>query len=496
MHPIKRLASETAIYGLSSIVGRVLNYLLVPFYTSIFCPAEYGVITEFYAYAAFLNILYTYGMETAYFRFAAQGQEAHSFNIATSAILSTSFIFSGLLACWATSLINWVGYPGCECYVYYLAAILGIDAVLAIPFAQLRLRKQAFFFAGAKLLQIGLNLLLNFVLLYGLAKIPQAYCPAFLKPLLGGTNTPRGRVGYVFVANLIANAALLPLFSKSLMQLKFCLPRQQLRAMLVYAFPLLLMGLAGTVNEMFSRAMLKYWLPPGFYPGQSNEAILGIFGACYKLSVFMSLGIQAFRYAAEPFFFTHAWAKHSPTLFSQVMHGFILVACFILFAISANLDLLGYLFLRNPAYRAGIEIVPYLLLAYLWLGVYYNLSIWFKLAGKTYYGLLITGIGALITLALNILLVPHIGYWGSVWATVASYATMSALCYYWGQKYYPIPYQASHGLFYILGTSGLVLIVRSITYTHWVSSVAANLGFTLLFALMLFRLGRSAWRLP
>lgn len=495
MHSIKKLASQTVIYGLSSIIGRVANYLLVPFYTSIFLPEEYGVVTEFYAYAAFFSILYTYGMETAYFRFAAQGQELQSFNIATSAILFTSLIISVLLALFATSLINWIGYPGCERYIYYLIAILAIDAMLVIPFAQLRLRKQPIFFASAKLLQIGLNILLNLLLLYGLAKIYIGQALPLLQPFVVRFYTPDRRVAYVFIANLMANVALLPLLSKSFIQLRFQLPWQQLKSMLAYAFPLLLMGLAGTVNEMLSRALLRHLLPPGFYSGKSNEAILGIFGACYKLSVFMSLGIQAFRYAAEPFFFVHAQDKHAPTLFSQAMHGFILIACFILFAISANLDLLSYLFLRNPEYRTGTEIVPYLLLAYLWLGVYYNLSVWFKLADKTYYGTLITGMGAIVTIVLNILLVPRMGYWGSVWAAVASYAIMSGLCYFEGQKHYPIPYQVGHGLAYIVGTISLVPLVRSIAYTNWASAMASNLGLTLLFGLLLYGLGRRDWRL-
>jgi O-antigen/teichoic acid export membrane protein len=202
----------------------------------------------------------------------------------------------------------------------------------------------------------------------------------------------------------------------------------------------------------------------------------------------MSLAIQALRYAAEPFFFSHAQDKNSPQLYSQVMQGYIIVACFILFAITANLDWLSYLFLRNPVYRTGIEIVPYLLLAYLWLGVYYNLSIWFKLINKTYYGTIITGVGAIITIAANILLVPYLGYWGSVWATVASYVSMSVLCYYQGQKYYPIPYQVGRGLVCIFTTIVLVPLLRNIAYTSWTSNVLTNLGVTFVFGFLLYKL--------
>lgn len=496
MHPIKKLASETAIYGLSSIIGRVLNYLLVPLYTSIFLPAAYSVITEFYAYAAFFNVLYTYGLEIAYFRFATQGQETPTFHITTSALCLTSLLFSGLLALGATPLINRVGYPGCERYVYYLAAILAIDAVLVIPFAQLRLQKQAFFFASAKLVQISLNVLLNLIGLYGLAKIYHGHCLRALQPLVQYIYTPTKHLDYVFLANLIANAATLPLFCKTFSSLKFQLSWHRLKPLLVYAFPLLLMSLAGIANEMLSRALLKHLLPAGFYPGQSSETILGIFGACYKLSIFMSLGIQAFRYAAEPFFFTHAQDKRSPILFSQVMHSFIRVACFILLAISTNLDWLSHWFLRNPVYRTGIEIVPYLLLAYLWLGVYYNLAVWFKLADKTYYGTLIASIGTIINLALNILLVPRIGYWGSVWAVLCTYTAMSGLTYYWGQKHYPIPYQVGRGLAYVAGTLSLVPIVRSITYASWANTVMINLSLIVLFRSLHYKLKHSNRHLP
>jgi len=480
MHVIKKLVSDTAIYGLSSIVGRVLNYLLVPLYTSILLPAEYGMLTELYAYAAFGNTLYIFGLETAYFRFASQEKNATSFNVATSALLLISLCFSGLLIVFSKPLIGWMGYVGCERYLYYLAAILALDTLLVIPFAQLRLQKRALFFAVAKLFQIGLNIVLNSLFLYVLKDISLFRSQPELAPI--------SSVEYILLANLLANAAVLPLFSQAFAKFKFQLPWQTIKHMFVYAFPLLLMGLAGTANEMLSRVFLKYLLPLGFYPGYSNTAILGIFGACYKLSVFMSLAIQALRYAAEPFFFSHSQDKNSPQIYSQVMQGYILVACFILFAITANLDWLSYLFLRNPVYRTGIEIVPYLLLAYLWLGVYYNLSIWFKLINKTYYGAIITGIGALITVAANILLVPYLGYWGSVWATVASYTSMSVLCYYQGQKYYPIPYRVGRGLVAIFMTVALVPLVRNMSYTSWPSNILTNLGFTFVFGLLLAKL--------
>ncbi len=490
MRPLQKLASETMVYGLSSVLGRVLNYiLLVPFYTSIFLPAEYGVITEWYAYAAFLQILYTYGMETAYFRFVQKNPAA--FDWALSTLLTSSLVFSGLLVLLATPITAALGYPDHTHYVYYFAAILAVDTVLAIPFAQLRLQKHALFFAGTKLFQIGLTIVLNLSLLYGCAHIAAGNGLPSLQPWIARWYDPAKKVEYVFMVNLIANAAILPLLSRSFVRFKFQLPWQSLRPMLVYAFPLLLVGLAGTVNEMLSRAMLRRWLPLDFYPGQSNEDILGIFGACYKLSIFMQLGIQAFRYAAEPFFFAQARQRNAPALFSTVMHWFILATCFILFAISINLDLLGQLFLRKAAYRPALPIVPYLLLGYLLLGVYYNLSVWLKLTDKTYYGTWMTLIGAAINIVLNKLLIPQLGYWGSVWAMVASYASMTALCYYWGQKHYPIPYQLGRQLLYIIGTMAMVYLVKCFSYASMLQATVSNLVVTMLFGGILYRLGRK-----
>ena len=464
MNIFKKLASDTAIYGISSIIGRILNYLLVPFYTSIFLPAEYGIITEFYAYAAFFNILYVYGMETTYFRFASQNPTKEVFILLTSLLTISSFLFSVLLVCLATPIINLLGYADKEIYIYYFAAILLIDTILVIPFADLRFTNQAKKFAGYKCFQIALNILLNFILLYNTTPI----------------------IEYVFLANLVSNLFVIPLLGKKLVDIRFTFQWHKLYPMVIYALPLLIIGLTGVTNEMLSRLLLKYLLTTDFYPQQSKEATLGIFGACYKLSIFMSLAIQAFRYAAEPFFFNYARDQKSPQLFSKIMHGYVVVTCFIWFAISTNLDILGAIFLRNPAYHTALEIVPYLCLAYAWLGIYYNLSVWFKLTDRTYYGSWIVMAGSVITIALNIFLVPYYGYWGSVWATLASSVSMTIICYYKGQKYYPIPYKVLSGLLYILLTLILIIIVRDIQYANLVYATFSNISFTLAFGLFLF----------
>jgi O-antigen/teichoic acid export membrane protein len=230
--------------------------------------------------------------------------------------------------------------------------------------------------------------------------------------------------------------------------------------MFSYAFPIMLTGLAGMTNEMFSRITLEWWLPKNFYPGQSDEYALGIFGACYKYAVLMNLAIQAFRFAGEPFFFSNAADKNSPELFAKVNHYFIIVCCLLLLGVGINLDILKVL--TDEQYWVGLNIVPILLLGYLFLGIYYNLSAWFKLTDKTHYGTIISIGGAVVTILANYLLIPIAGYLGSSFATVICYFLMAATCYILGQKFYPIPYKVTAGMAYIIVTIILVYFVNSI----------------------------------
>lgn len=257
--------------------------------------------------------------------------------------------------------------------------------------------------------------------------------------------------------------------------------------MLVYSYPLLLMGIAGVTNQLFSIPMLEFLLPANFYQNYDTETAVGIYAACYKLSIFMNLAIQAFRFAAEPFFFSRASDKNSPALFSQVMHYFIIVCCLIYFAVTVNLPWIGPLFLQNPLYQEGLEVVPVLLLGYLFFGVYINLSIWFKLSDKTKFGTWFTAIGAVLTVILNVVLIPLIGYMGAAVASLLVYFCMTALCYFYGQRYYPIPYRTLAGLLYILGTVGLsyflLLVIPDLTWAAILIGILATLVYLLLIGL-------------
>jgi O-antigen/teichoic acid export membrane protein len=253
-------------------------------------------------------------------------------------------------------------------------------------------------------------------------------------------------------------------------------------------------GLAGMTNEMFSRIMLDKWLPEGFYGARSSEFALGIFGACYKLAVLMNLAIQAFRYAAEPFFFSNASEKNSPQLFATVNHYFVIVCCLILLGVSINLDILKY-FLADPAYWSGLHIVPILLVAYLFLGIYYNFSVWFKLTDKTYFGTVITVAGMFITVVANYLLIPVAGFEGSAVAALVSYGGMTALCYFLGQRFYPIPYAINKGLIYIGITLALVYAVNAIDIQNQILATAFHVAVLLVYALAIYRIEGKYLRL-
>lgn len=449
MSTFKKLASQTALYGLSSILGRLLNYLLVPLHTKIFNPEQFGVVTELYAYMAFFNVLYTYGMETTFFRFATKQPEIKNqvYKQALSSIIVTSVIFSVILIALAKPITILFNYQNKEQYIYFLAIILFIDASSAIPFAKLRLENKVLLFVITKITVIVVTILLNFLFLLLL--------------------TPE--VKYVFIANLIANALIPIILFKELTQFKFTLDKNILKAMLVYGLPIMLMGLAGMVNEVLDRIMLRYLYVENQAYGISKIEAIGIYGACYKLSIFMSLVVQAFRYSAEPFFFSKAEESNNRLIYANVMKYFVIACCVILIAVTANLSWIKF-FLMNELYWQGLIIVPVLLLANLFLGVYSNLSIWFKLTDKTFIGTIISILGALITIVFNIILIPYFGYLGSAITTLVCYFAMAVICYILGQKYYPVPYN-------LISISAYIILASGCSYFAFfdsMSSIGAN----------------------
>jgi O-antigen/teichoic acid export membrane protein len=476
MSKIKRLAGETALYGLGSIVPKGINFLLVYLHTvDMFSREEYGSVTTILAIVAFVNVIYSFGMETAYFRFAtkAGADEKKIFNLAQSVVIFVSLPLTLVFLFSAPSISEFLDLNGHPEFIYWVASLMLIDAVVSIPFARLRLQKKALLFASLKIVVVAVQVLLNIYFL------KFAYNPSV-------------GIGYVFLANLFANFLYVIFFLRTLISWRPSYDKQISPQMFHYAYPVMLTGLAGMTNEMFSRLTLELWLPSGFYNGITNKAAMGIFGACYKFAVFMNLGVQAFRYAAEPFFFSNAKEKNSPELFAKVNHYFVVTCCIFLFAISVNMDVIKYFI--GKEFWDGLPIVPVLLLAYLFLGIYYNISVWFKLKDQTYFGTIITVIGAFITIAANYLLIPLMGYMGSSLAAVICYFSMAAICYWLGQKRYPIPYKALSDMSYISATMALIYLAKQLHPENFIVSIVVNVFFSIGFILAVFLMERKGLR--
>lgn len=464
MNPLKKLAGQTAIYGLPTILGRLLNYLLVPLYTRVFIPAEYGIVTELYAYVSFLFIILTYGMETAFFRFASDpGQRTRVYGTSLVSLITTSVIFLGTAFLFAPTFAVSLGYSGHTEYVKWFALILATDAISTIPYANLRLENKAFRFAMIKIINILTNIGFNIFFIVLCPYLIDHYPDSYAASLVNWIYNPAIGVGYIFISNLIASVLTFIMLIPDIPIGRLKADRELLRKMLAYSWPLLIFGLAGIVNETFDRIVLKHLLPDK----ASAMAQLGIYGACYKISILMSLFIQTYRYAAEPFFFDQAKSRNARETYASMMHYFIVVCLFIFLGIMLYIDVVMRFVGRE--FRVGAGVVPILLIANLFLGVFYNLSVWFKLTDRTKTGAAISLAGAGITLVLNFILIPVMGYMGAAWATLICYASMMLMSYVIGQNYYPVNYNLKGALGYSLLTLGIYLISQ-IPYTSiiWV----------------------------
>ncbi len=490
VNPLKRLAAQTAVYGLSSIIGRFLNYLLVPLYTYTFVPASYGVVAEFYAYMGFLAVLMTFGMETGYFRFRAKGDDDPSTVLATvlrfltlanGGLLLLALVFQQPIA----DLLRHSDHPE---YIWWVAAILAMDSVGNAAFARLRADNQALRFAGIKLIEIGANIGLN---LFFIVLCRQAY-EADPGSFLGELWDPEIGVGYVFMSNLAASGLklllLTPQFRGALTGFDGALFRRMLR----YSLPMVVIGMAGIVNEMLDRAALKYLLP---FDDATNMAQLGIYSACYKLSILMTLFIQAFRYAGEPFFFGYAKQQDAKQVYALVLTWFVIFCVLIFLLVTLYIDLFQYFV--GSAYREGLQVVPVLLLANLLLGVYVNLSIWYKLTDRTLMGAWVALAGAGITIVSLWLLVPRFGYQGAAWAHLICYAAMVVLSYGLGRRYYPVPYDLLRTLGYVALGLGLYTACNWLTADlGWHPFAAASGLLALYLAIVALADGRKLLRRP
>lgn len=454
-NPIKSLIGQTAIYGVSSIIGRFVNYLLIPFYSYIFATNDYGIVTELTAYVTIFLVLLTYGMETAYFRYCQNEKYSRNtiYSTAITSLSVSSVLFIILVFIFGQKIATFIAYEQHPEYIILLGCTVALDAFSAIPFAKLRIENKARRFAIIKLANIAINVFFNIFFL-------------FLLPKIAGNDNfifrifyPGIHIGYIFIAYFISSIfTLVLLFPELKAAFKdFSYDFKLLRNMLEYGFPILLAGLAGMFIESLDRILLKYLITvPGNIShlgtisnavvdnsviDESNKYVmsqLGIYGANGKIAVIMTLFLQAFRYAAEPFFFNYSKKEDSRLIYAKVMKYFVAFSLFVFLGVTLFIDVIK--FIIGPDYRSGLVVVPMLLMGKIFFGIVFNLSIWYKLKNLTKYGAYLAFLGAVCSVGLNIILIPYFGYIGAAWASVIAYFAMMVVSYLLENKYFSIPY--------------------------------------------------------
>lgn len=484
---LKKLASQTAIYGLPTIAGRFLNYLLNPLFAYSFTITQMGVVGAAFSYVSFLQILVTYGMETALFRFSQTEDKDKVYTTALISVLTSSVIFIFFMTVFSGPISGYAKFNGHPEYVVWFSIILGSDALSAIAFAKLREQGRPKRFAFLKTLNISINIALNLFFILFCKRIYEG-APSVFSPFVNALYNPNIGVGYIFISILISSLATLLFLLPEIFKIKLVFDKPLWKLMIRYSAPLIIAGLAGMANDTLDRILLT-WLIPG------KEALsqVGIYTSCYKVSIIMVLFIQTFRFAAEPFFFSQFKEKDSKKMYADIMKYFVIVCSAIFLGTMMNIQWIQY-FAGSAAFRTGIKVVPILLLANLFLGIFINQSIWYKLTGKTHYGAFLTIFGAVITIALNIYWIPRIGYMGCAWATLICYASMMTASYFIGNKHYPVDYDLKR----ILGYLALSVTLYALSCLIKTNSTGLNLlvnnFFIIVYAAIVWKFEKNNFR--
>lgn len=461
MSVLKKFFKDTIIYGLATVLPRLMNFVLVPLHTDKLETSSYSDNTLFYVYAAFFNVLLTYGMETAFFRFFSKSEEKQKvFSTAFISLIVTTVLFLITVIIFNEQLAALVNLN--QTYFNLLIGVLVLDTLVVIPFAYLRATGRPIRFTAIKLTNISIYVLLNFLFLWAIPKYGIDF-PSYDKTDL---------VKYIFIANLAASIVTLLLLSPSFFRTKLQFSKTIFRQLINYGWPILVAGLAYVINENFDKWLL---------PDMLGKEINGAYSGCYKIAVFITIFIQAFRLGAEPFFFNHAKEKNAQRTYATIMKYFVIFGSLMLVFIMAYLDIIKELIVRDESYWIAIDIVPIVLLANLCLGIYFNLAIWYKLTDKTHYGMYLSIVGAIITIAFNYIMIPKIGFMASAWATLAAYGVMMVLSYVLGQKYYNVPYNVKKIVSYLV-----LAIVFSIITLNPETNYYINTGLVLLFLTIVF----------
>ncbi|HLP04820.1 MAG TPA: oligosaccharide flippase family protein [Paludibacter sp.] len=460
---MKSLAKDTAIYGLSSILGKFLGWLLVPLYTyTLEKQADYGIVTNLYAWTALLLVILTYGMETGYFRFANKDL-ANSDKVYGNSLISvgvTSLLFIIFIVLLNQPIANLLGYESHAEFIWMLGITVSLDAFASIPFAYLRFAKRPIAFATLKFVYIFLNIFLNLFFLIA--------CPWLMKTAPGTVSwfyNPHYGVGYIFISNIIATVLQTLVLSKFMFTAKFTFDFQLLKQIFKYSFPLLFLGIAGTANQNLDKILF-----PFIQLGEQGKADLGIYGAVSKIAMVIMMFTQAFRYAYEPFVFAKNKDKDSLGMYADAMKYFIIISLLIFLGMVLYIDLIK--FIIKHTYWSGLDVVPVILFSFIFQGIFFNLSIWYKLTDNNKYGAWFSNIGMVLIFIGNIVLVPRFSYWGSAWSAFGGYFFVMMLSYYFGQKHMPIKYDLKTIGFYTVVTLGLFVLSLFIHTPYLILNIA------------------------
>ncbi|HLV39130.1 polysaccharide biosynthesis C-terminal domain-containing protein [Xanthomarina sp.] len=478
MSTLKSLFKQTFIYGLATVLPRMLSFLLVRLHTDesvLKSVADYGDVSLIYSYFVLFNVILAYGMETAFFRFFHKDDDKSTV-IGTSSIslIATSVLFFIFALVFQNQIASFIDIK--VEYINLVIWILLLDALVIIPFAWLRANARPIKYAIIKILNVAINLGLNLFLLLWLKDL------ATESSLLNSIYKPDFEINYIFIANLVASAVTLLLMSPFYFKIKYIFNTQLWKQMMRYAFPVLIAGVAFSINETFDRILLDKLLPENI-----AKTEIGMYSACYKLGMFMTLFVTAFKLGVEPFFFSHANSENPKKNYAKILDYFVIFGCIILLGVVVFADVLKVILIGDEAYWQAMVIVPIILLANLCLGIYHNLSVWYKVTDRTKFGAYISVFGALLTLALNFWLIPIISYVGSAIATLSAYTCMMLVSYYYGKKYYPIPYNLKKISWYLILSVGL----SAITFYGFRGNYLVGISALIVFLALVFQLEKN-----
>ena len=460
-------------------MARLINFILTPIFVRQFSTAVYGIFTQLYSWAAMINAVLAFGMETTFFRYLQkhEGDKQKVLNNTFSVTLFLSCLFLMTVFVFSVPIGTWLNDGAYNRdyvhYVRYFAVFLAADALAIIPFAQLRADGRAVRFGLLKLINVVALVSINLLFLFGIPLLLQHF------PVLQEHFTwyREGWLGYVFIANLIASLLTLLLLLPELLRIRLRMDRKLLVDMLSYSFPVLASNISFIINEHLDKVAI-----PLLIAGDEGKTANGIYGAVSRIAVFLSISVQAFRLGAEPFFFSYAKNENATRVYALIMDYFIIAMVMVMVGISANIEWLKYFIKGEDAeqqalYWSGLHIVPILLLGYVLLGIYMNLSVWYKLTDQTRFGLYISGIGAIVTIIFDVILIPRYSYLGAVWVTVLAYVVMVTLSYIWGQKRYPIPYRVGKNVAYIAAASLICWLQFTVFNRHLIIGNVMFVGF-------------------